>query len=100
MNQPQPIICTLTQEQREQRGTNWRDALAPLVTNLQERPNGYALALEGGDLELSRIEALAEAEHACCPWMHLELRRGPSPELSITTVSEEGKARIKSMLGL
>lgn len=100
MGESTPMICTLTDFERSSRTTTWHDVLHTSVTKVEERGDGYVLALNDSRLGLQQIRDLVKMERECCQWMNLALREESPPSLSITSQSHGGKAAIKDMLGL
>lgn len=100
MSGQKPIICTLTDEDRRSRTTTWHDVMRNALTRIDERIDGYTLALDFKRIDFEQIYNLIQAERECCQWMHLDLHDRGQTTLEITSGSPDGKAAIKNMLGL
>lgn len=98
MREHKPVICTLTDGERNQRATHWHDVVRRYATSIREDPNGFTLVLRDGEHVFETIRDLVEAERRCCQWMNLELNREKPVSLTITAESKEGKAAIGAML--
>jgi hypothetical protein len=69
-----PIICTLTDRERELRGDRWRDVLRRAAAGVEPLPDGVAIRLACDDATLRTLRELMVLEAACCEWMLLDLR--------------------------
>src|SRR5579864_2970799 len=97
MTDPLPIACTLTTDQLQDRGAEWR-ALRRYVDQGTIVPGGLSITfkmLDGVEPELQRLIAL-EAE--CCRWMTFAVRRGQGGlEITITADGEDGQRAAREM---
>lgn len=100
MDRERPIICTLTGAERGARSTTWQDAIATMGPTIEERHDGYLLSAMLDLPMFEKLRDLVQAERECCQWMTLELNGGSPATLRISADSIEGKAAIKTMLGL
>jgi hypothetical protein len=100
MRKLRPIVCTLTDTEREARGGRWRNLVRGAGGRVEPTANGVTIALDGS-VNRDEIEELIELERACCSWMRLHLeRRDGDWALEIAADSGEGAEVIRSMTGL
>jgi hypothetical protein len=95
-----PIVCTLSDTEREARGGRWRKLVRGAGGRVEPIANGVTIALDGS-VNRDEIEELIELEHACCSWMRLDLeRKDGNWVLEIAADSGEGAEVIRLMTGL
>jgi hypothetical protein len=68
-----PVICTLTERERQLRGDRWLDVLRRAAASVEPLPDGVAIRLTCDDATLRTLRELMVLEAACCGWMLLDL---------------------------
>ena len=100
MSRHSPVVCTLTDAERKERGTTWQQVARTAVSAIEEREDGFVLTFNGDRATFEEIRNLVEAERRCCQWMTLDLQDGSPATLRIAADTVEGRAAIKRMLAL
>ena len=99
MKNVEPVVCTLTPEQRRLQGKGWKDALVQFARRARVLPDGFEVTLANDRAAISQIAELVAREQACCRWMNITLRsEGDKAVLTITADSREGVTALAGML--
>jgi hypothetical protein len=83
MAETEPIVCTLTESDRQGRGAAWRKLLGSGLVERDLVPGGIRLSAAPG-AAASLIE-LIDLERDCCAWIHFEVSDG-----AVVTLSADG----------
>lgn len=73
MTSSPPIACTLTDARQRERQQQLQQRLSPMVREMVELEDGYALRFPGEPGSVRGLAELIVFERACCPFLSLEL---------------------------
>lgn len=73
MTSSSPIACTLTDAGQRERQQKLQQRLLPMVREMVELEDGYALRFPGEPRWVRELAELIVFERACCPFLSLEL---------------------------
>lgn len=92
------IACDLSVFTDAERENHMRDAhnLFAEVTEIYERPDGYALRLPDSEGMLGRIAAFINDDRRCCPFIHFGMEVEPQSKAIWLTL--KGNAEVKAAI--
>lgn len=92
MDEPRPIMCTLTRAELEDRGQAWKKLLAGGLVERERIPGGIRLRPAPG--ARAALLELIELERECCAWIDFEVDEGSVVTL---TAAGDGEAVLDGM---
>ncbi len=95
MAETEPIVCTLTESDRQDRGAAWRKLFGSGLVERDRVPGGIRLIAAPG-AALSLIE-LIDLERECCTWIRFEVREGSEGAVVTLTADGDGEATLAGM---
>jgi hypothetical protein len=83
MGEPEPIMCTLSASELNDRGAAWRKLLGTGLVQRDRVPGGIRLRAQPG-AEAALVQ-LIDLERECCAWINYELSND-----SVVTLTADG----------
>jgi hypothetical protein len=95
VDDPTPIVCTLSAKELEDRELAWQKLLGSGLVARSRVPGGIRLTAEQG--AATALRQLIDLERECCPWIKFDV----SSQSSVTlTAGGEGEAVLLQMFQL
>lgn len=88
-DQPNPIACSLNDEQLRERRAMARDALVPHIVSTEREDSGLRLVFPDTEVLRSRVDAFVRLEQACCGFLTFTISP-PSEGLRLLIVAPPG----------
>ena len=95
MDDPNPIVCTLSAEELENRELAWQKLLASGLVIRSRVPGGIRLTAERG--AAAALMQLVDLERECCPWITFDVSSRSAVTL---TAKGDGEAVLLQMFQL
>lgn len=91
----QPIVCTLADSDRQDRGAAWRDLLSSGLVQRDRVPGGIRLIASPG--AAASLVELIDLERECCAWIDYEVSEGREGTVVTLTADGDGEAALAVM---
>ena len=95
MAEAKPIVCTLDDSDRQDRGAAWRKLLGSGLVERERLQGGIRLVAAPGAVA-SLIE-LIDLERECCAWINYEVSEGSEGAVVTLTAEGDGEAALAGM---
>jgi hypothetical protein len=92
MAEAQPIVCTLSASDLEDRGAAWQKLLGSGLVDRHRVPGGVRLVAAPG--ASASLMQLIDLERECCAWINFEVSEGTAVTL---TADGDGEAVLANM---
>jgi hypothetical protein len=96
-----PVICTLSEEQLQQRRRELLDDVKTAAISATELPDGYAYEFPPDPDTVTMLARLIALEHDCCPFLtfRISLVAGKAAAILEVTGPPKAKSVIADFLG-
>jgi hypothetical protein len=95
---PQPIVCTLTESDRQDRGGAWQKLLGSGLVERERVPGGIRLIAAPG--AAAALVELIDLERECCAWIEFGLSEGADGAVATLTAQGDGEAALAGMFDI